>query len=167
MRRQWLFAIVASVALAASGCSYDETDSGTDADNVTARSTSLSPPASADAVLLKTAASPVGTLTVDGEGMTVYVYSPNDENAHENSCDENCLRFWPAVTSVTDSPAVEGIDAVIGTVPGPEGSFQVTVNGKPVHRYLDDQIPGDMLGQGIASLWYMIDASGNPIFSTE
>lgn len=104
---------------------------------------------------------------VDGEGMTVYIYNQDETNAHENSCDENCLRYWPSVTSVTDSPVVEGIDAAISTVPGPEGSFQVTVNGKTVHRYLDDEAPGDMFGQGVADLWFMIDSYGNPIFSTE
>ncbi|OYD71785.1 COG4315 family predicted lipoprotein [Rhodococcus sp. OK302] len=167
MRRQWLFAIVASAALAVSGCSYDATDSGTDADNVTEISTSLSPPAAAGAVLLKTASSPLGTIAVDGEGMTVYTYNPDKENSTSSSCDENCLRHWPAVTSTTDSPVVQGIDAAIGTVPGPDGSFQVTVNGKPVYRYLDDQVPGDMLGQGVGSLWFMIDVSGNPVFATE
>ncbi|TSD45921.1 hypothetical protein FFI94_006905 [Rhodococcus sp. KBS0724] len=167
MRRQWLFAIVASAALAASGCSYDATDSGTDADNVTARPTSLSPPAAAGAVLLKTADSPLGTITVDGEGMTVYIYDPDEEHPTGDSCDESCLRYWPAVTSVTDSPVTEGINAAIGTVPGPEGSFQVTVNGKPVYRYLDDQVPGDMSGQSIGSLWFMIDEFGNPVFATE
>lgn len=167
MRRQWLFAIVASAALAVSGCSYDATDSGTDADNVTEISTSLSPPAAAGAVLLKTASSPLGTIAVDGEGMTVYIYNPDKENSNADSCDENCLRYWPAVTSTTDSPVVQGINAAIGTVPGPEGSFQVTVNGKPVYRYLDDKVPGDMLGQGVGSLWFMIDEYGNPVFATE
>ncbi|MGG7101346.1 COG4315 family predicted lipoprotein [Rhodococcus sp. 24CO] len=167
MRRQWLFAIVASAALAASGCSYDATDSGTDADNVTERPTSLSPPAAAGAVLLKTADSPLGTIAVDGEGMTVYIYDPDEEHPTGDSCDEGCLRHWPAVTSVTDSPVTEGIDAAIGTVPGPDGSFQVTVNGKPVYRYLDDEVPGDMLGQAVGSLWFMIDEFGNPVFTTE
>ena len=145
MRRQWLFATVASTALILTGCSPDALDSGDSADNVTAISTSLSPPAAADAPLLKTADSPLGTIAVDGEGMTVYVYNPDEENSQAGSCDEACLRYWPAVTSVTDSPIVEGIDAVIGTIDGPEGSFQITVNGKPVYRYLDDKVPGDML----------------------
>lgn len=167
MRRQWLFATVASTALILTGCSPDALDSGDSADNVTAISTSLSPPAAADAPLLKTADSPLGTIAVDGEGMTVYVYNPDEENSQAGSCDEACLRYWPAVTSVTDSPIVDGIDAVIDTVDGPEGSFQITVNGKPVYRYLDDKVPGDMLGQSVGSLWWMIDAAGNPVFKTE
>jgi predicted lipoprotein with Yx(FWY)xxD motif len=167
MRRQWLFATVASSALILTGCSPDALDSGDSADNVTAIATSLSPPAAADAPLLKTADSPLGTIAVDGEGMTVYVYNPDEENSQAGSCDEACLRYWPAVTSVTDSPIVEGIDAVIDTVDGPEGSFQITVNGKPVYRYLDDKVPGDMLGQSVGSLWWMIDTAGNPVFKTE
>ncbi len=50
MRRQWLFATIASTALILTGCSPDALDSGGDsADNVTAIATSLSPPAAADA----------------------------------------------------------------------------------------------------------------------
>ena len=89
MRRQWLFATVASTALILTGCSPDALDSGDSADNVTAIATSLSPPAAADAPLLKTADSPLGTIAVDGEGMTVYVYNPDEENSQAGSCDES------------------------------------------------------------------------------
>lgn len=167
MRRQWILAVVTCSACVLVGCAPDATDSGDSADNVTAIATSMSPPAAADAVLLKTTESPLGTIAVDGEGMTVYIYNPDEENSQAGSCEDACLRYWPAVTSVSDSPTVEGIDAVIGTVDGPEGSFQITVNGKPVYRYLDDEVPGDMHGQSVGSLWWMIDEFGNPVFKTD
>src|SRR3546814_17063243 len=99
--------------------------------------------------------------------MTVYVYNPDEENSQAGSCDEACLRYWPAVTSVTDSPIVEGIDAVIDTVDGREGSFQLTVNGKPVYRYIDDKVHRDMLGQSVGSLWRRLDAAEHPVYKTE
>jgi predicted lipoprotein with Yx(FWY)xxD motif len=38
--------------------------------------------------------------------------------------------------------------------------MQLTLNGWPLYYYSKDMAPGDTLGQGVGSVWYVIDATG-------
>ena len=51
----------------------------------------------------------------------------------------------------------------IGTITGVDGELQVTVDGRPVYTYAADQAPGDVSGQGVNGVWYVVAPDGTEI----
>ncbi|HLR46967.1 MAG TPA: hypothetical protein VK092_07390, partial [Deinococcales bacterium] len=101
---------------------------------------------------------------VDGEGRAVYMFTEDEEN--ESNCTEenDCLANWPPVL-VTD-PLVAGQDLdddLLGTLERDEGMVQVTYNGHPLYYYMGDRDEGDLTGQGLNDMWYLVDADGEPL----
>jgi predicted lipoprotein with Yx(FWY)xxD motif len=69
------------------------------------------------------------------------------------------------VDDISQLSAGEGIDAsLLGTVEHPDG-IQVTYNGWPLYFFADDSAPGDVNGQGVGGVWYVLDPTGNAIKS--
>ena len=80
-----------------------------------------------------------------------------------STCADDCLAAWPALTG--PATAGEGVDAaLLGTAPRPDdGSEQVTYNGWPLYYFAQDAAPGDVNGQGVGDIWYVVDPTGTPI----
>jgi len=127
-----------------------------------AGSTGGSAPAAGDATVA-TAESDLGTILVDGEGMTLYLFVPDAQG--ETTCTGDCLANWPAL--IGPATAGEGADeAMLGTTPRPEdGAEQVTYNDWPLYHFGGDAAPGDVNGQELNDNWYVVDPSGNAIES--
>ena len=51
----------------------------------------------------------------------------------------------------------------MGTIATPDGKKQVTINGMPVYYYAKDQAAGDITGQGVGGVWYLVAPSGEMI----
>ena len=41
--------------------------------------------------------------------------------------------------------------------------MQVTINGMPIYYYSKDQAAGDIMGQGVGGVWYLVSPSGEMI----
>ncbi len=94
--------------------------------------------------------------------MTLYLRTSDPPNA--SSCTGGCASTWPPLT-VTGKPNVDSsISAsLISTITRDDGSTQITINGKPLHRYVGDKAPGDTAGEGIANVWYVVAANGQAV----
>ena len=112
-----------------------------------------------------TAEGDLGTFLVDGEGMTLYVFMPDAQGP--STCEDDCLAAWPALAG--PATAGEGADeSMLGTAARPDdGSEQVTYNGWPLYYFAQDAAPGDVNGQGVGDVWYVVDPTGNAIDSDE
>ncbi len=107
--------------------------------------------------------SDLGQILTAADGMTVYLFVPDDQGAP--TCIDACSEQWPPVTvdDVSQIIGGEGIDvSLLGTVEHPEG-IQVTYNGWPLYFFAGDSAPGDINGQGQGGVWYVIDPTGNAI----
>ena len=125
-----------------------------------------SAPASTPAVSapdLKVAESTAGTIVVDGKGMSVYYYTKDIKDSGTSACTGGCLAAWPPVLAAADSPTVDGVTGTVGTIDTPDGKKQLTINGMPLYYYAKDLAPGDILGQGVGSVWYLVAPSGEMI----
>ncbi|MGH2527158.1 MAG: COG4315 family predicted lipoprotein, partial [Actinomycetota bacterium] len=61
----------------------------------------------------------------------------------------------------------EGVDAsLFGTVARDDGIQQVKYNDLPLYRFADDKAAGDVNGQGLGDVWWVLDAAGEPIQKT-
>ena len=113
--------------------------------------------------VLATADSSLGEIIVDGQGMTVYYYSPDVPGSGESTCTDDCLAAWPPVHADCEDPKVEGVTGDVGTIAGNDGELQVTLGGRPLYLYVGDGEPGDVTGQGIDDIWWVMAPDGTEI----
>ena len=113
----------------------------------------------------------LGSVLVDGQGYTLYLFVPDAHSAH-STCTGICAVEWPPLTLPTGTSAPKagpGVDpSLLGTTTRTDGSVQVTYNGWPLYTWPDDISPGQATGQGlnnVGGLWYVVSPQGNPIRS--
>jgi len=113
--------------------------------------------------VLKTADSDLGTIVVDGDGRTVYVFDKDTPGSGTSACSGDCLAKWPAVTADSDSPEVDGVDGDVGTITRDDGTKQVTLAGMPLYLYAADSQAGDVTGQAVGGVWWVVAPDGKKI----
>lgn len=104
--------------------------------------------------------SSLGEIVVDAEGMTVYMFDNDTQGSGTSSCEGQCAENWPAVTTEADAPAVDGVTGEVGTITGVDGATQVTLNGWPLYSFAGDSVPGDLAGQGVNGVWWVLSPAG-------
>lgn len=119
----------------------------------------------AGAVTVATAETSLGEVLVDGEGMTLYLFT--DDTDGTSTCYDQCEANWPPLLVEGEAGVEGGVDeALLGTTERDDGSTQVTYNDWPLYYWVDDAEPGDVNGQGVGGVWYVLDAEGNAVEST-
>jgi predicted lipoprotein with Yx(FWY)xxD motif len=145
---------VALVGLALAGCG--ESGSGSSGGSGGQKAS----PAAAvmDSSSIKTSHSAFGDILVDGSGRTLYLFTQDGTNTNSMSCDAACVKLWPHMKGSPHAGA--GVHAnLIGKTKG-SGPEQVTYAGHPLYYYAKDRKPGDLKGQGIDKIWYVLNAQG-------
>jgi predicted lipoprotein with Yx(FWY)xxD motif len=114
----------------------------------------------AEGVELVLASTDLGDIITDADNRTLYMFMPDDQG--DPTCSGDCAANWPALTG--EASAGSGVDAsLLGTVPALAGGEQVTYNSWPLYYFAADAAPGDINGQGVGGVWYVIGADGEPI----
>ena len=164
MRRTILYSITALVAAATltacGGGSDEETPAAADDTQSSAEETPAQEEMSTD---LGTAETSLGTIVVDGNGMTAYYFLKDVKDSGTSACSGDCLTAWPPITSESDTPTVEGVTGEVGTITGTDGSTQITIDGRPIYTFAQDTAPGDVNGQGVNDVWYVIAPDGSEV----
>ena len=153
---------VAALAVALTGCTTPAAEEPP-ADTGTSTEAETEAPEETSSAVLTTADSPLGEIVVDGEGMTVYMFDNDTQGADVSVCEGECATNWPAVTSDSDSPEVEGVTGEVGTIEGVDGSTQVTLNGWPLYYFIGDEAAGDTNGQAVQDVWWVLTPAGEKI----
>lgn len=162
-------AVLLGTALLLSGCG-DSTESGQEPaasspDNgggYAAPSPTASDTATA-AADLKTAETNLGTIVVDGQGMSLYYFTKDTKGTSTSACTDACLDAWPIAVAAGDTPVLEGVTGEAGTIDSPDGAKQLTLNGMPLYYFAQDTKPGDVTGQGVNDVWYVVTPAGEMI----
>ncbi|MEZ0447495.1 COG4315 family predicted lipoprotein [Cellulomonas sp. ICMP 17802] len=171
MRRTILFSITALVAAAGltacgGGGSGNDTSGGYGSSSPTSESsTPAESPAAAASTDLSTAETSLGTVVVDGKGMTAYFFLKDTKGSGTSACSGDCAAAWPAITTDNATPTVTGVTGEVGTITGTDGKMQITIDGRPIYTFANDKAPGDVNGQGLNSVWYVIAPDGTEIDS--
>jgi predicted lipoprotein with Yx(FWY)xxD motif len=168
------FALVAAatlaVGIAVAGCGGDSSSSAAPASGGTNASSGSSGgygyggggSSSASAVTLKAVSSPLGTILVDQDGKTLYLFEADSKNT--SNCSGGCLNLWPPVMANGKATADSGVTAgMIGTA---TGSSQVTYAGHPLYWFAGDTNAGDTNGEGLDDFggeWYAISPAGTAV----
>jgi predicted lipoprotein with Yx(FWY)xxD motif len=135
----------------------------TAAESPTATETGTATATESATVDLKTASSSKGEIVVDGKGMSVYYFTKDVKDSGKSNCTGDCLVAWPPVLTTNETPKVEGVTGKVGTIDTPDGKKQVTIEGMPVYLWEKDKAPGDVTGQGVGNVWYLVAPDGTMI----
>jgi predicted lipoprotein with Yx(FWY)xxD motif len=155
------------VAVLAAACAADDTGAGGQADATVAPDplvAATDPPEAETAADADTTvavnATDLGDILVDGDGNTLYMFVPDEQGA--STCYDDCEQNWPPLTGT--AAAGDGTDqSLLATVERDDGMSQVTYNDWPLYYFAGDAAAGDTAGQGIGDVWYVLDASGEPV----
>jgi predicted lipoprotein with Yx(FWY)xxD motif len=116
------------------------------------------PPGPVSVEVAKTSA---GQVLADGNGMTFYVYLP--DNLDDPQCVDACTNTWLPVYVTGTPKAGAGVGKdVIGTMKR-DGNQQLTLGGQPAYWFAGDANPGDTNGQGVDNLWYLVAPDGSRV----
>jgi predicted lipoprotein with Yx(FWY)xxD motif len=164
-------ALTLALSVAACGGSDDNnataaTPASTTVSPTTASPTTASPTgSSASATVDTTSAGGLGTILVDSQGDTLYVF--DKDTGTQSTCSGACAQSWPPLRASGKPTAGAGATAsMLGTTPRSDGKPQVTYNGHPLYTFTADQGPGQTNGQGVTAFgapWYVISPSGDQI----
>ena len=101
----------------------------------------------------------LGSYVVDDNNKTLYMF--NKDTSDTSNCYNRCAAVWPPLLTNGAPLSGTGLDASkLGTITRKEGTMQVTYNHWPLYYYAKDANPGDTVGQGINSVWYVVGADG-------
>jgi predicted lipoprotein with Yx(FWY)xxD motif len=151
-------AAIPLVALAVAGCGGDDDDQATAA--------SLpKTPRGASATIGLANAQGLGSILVDSQGHTVYMFKK--DTGPTSRCSGECAVDWPPVTTKGKPKVGSGVTAnEVGTTSRSDGKTQVTYNGHPLYLFAGDSSAGDTNGQGISAFgarWYVLSPAGNQV----
>jgi predicted lipoprotein with Yx(FWY)xxD motif len=166
-----LVAALAPVGIGACGSADQTDDARPRATAATPTRTALptrtaQPKAGDGRASLKVGRSRFGPIVVDARGRTLYFFTQDKPRRALCTSDYlNCTTAWPPLMTAGRPRGEAGVKTrLIGSLDRkkPAGS-QVTYNHHLLYRYIDDEHPGDVNGQGLYDYWYVVSPSGRPI----
>jgi predicted lipoprotein with Yx(FWY)xxD motif len=170
MSRGWVIRGVLLAALAPVGmeaCGSSDTNSAADPPASTAEPTPTARPKATDGpASVKVGQSRLGPILVDANGRTLYLFTQDKPRRALCTSDYlNCTTSWPPLMTTGRPDGQTGVKTgLLGSLhrTKPSGS-QVSYNHHPLYRYIEDERPGDIKGQGMFDYWYVLSPSGRPI----
>lgn len=115
---------------------------------------------SATGTEVTTADTELGTILVDGDGMTLYLFT--NDSPGMSSCTGDCLVAWPILEG--EPTAGEGVDeGLLGSIEREDGTVQATYDDWPLYYFAQDTAPGDVTGQGANDVWFVLTPDGEMV----
>ena len=147
-------ALLAALTVAVAACGgNDDQGSGTAA---TAAPTTAAAQGGGGATV-SVATSKLGDILVDAQGRTLYAFTK--DKGDQSMCSGQCAQNWPALTGT--ATAGTGVQAgLLSTAKQANGSTQVTYGGMPLYYFAGDAKPGDVNGQGVGKVWFVVGGDG-------
>jgi predicted lipoprotein with Yx(FWY)xxD motif len=119
-------------------------------------------PAATGGTTVAVATVPAGDVLVDGEGRTLYVLTK--DQGDQTACTGECATNWPALKSDAAPAAGTGVDAAkLAVAKQADGTSQVTYDGMLLYYFAGDSKAGDVNGQGVGDVWWMLSPDGQQI----
>lgn len=113
--------------------------------------------------VVQTAETALGTILVDADCRALYGFTADVDG--ESTCVEGCATAWPPLLVAGEEvPEVaEGLDAsLFSVVEHPLGPM-LRVGDWPLYYFASDVAPGDLNGQGVNDVWFVVAPDGTLI----
>ena len=108
-----------------------------------------------DGVPVETRDTSLGTILTDTDGMTLYLYTRDDKGV--SNCYDRCAQNWPPLEA---SSSAEGAGK-FSVIERRDGTHQWAYDGDPLYLWVNDKQPGDVTGQGVGDVWFVIEAESS------
>lgn len=148
--KKWMVFSVFMMVIVLAACGNEAKDSPE-------KDQAVSGTADEKAVTLKLLESePLGEYLADSKGMALY-YFKNDKSGKSN-CMGDCLKKWPPFME-SDFAVPKGFEENdFGTIQREDtGEEQVTYKGFPLYYFANDKAAGDVNGEGVKNVWYIVN----------
>jgi predicted lipoprotein with Yx(FWY)xxD motif len=150
----------AAVAAILAGCGGGDSPSATAGSGY-----SPAKPAGTTTTKVATARTKLGTVLVDGQGRTLYLFEK--DKGPTSTCYGACASAWPPLPAGAQGARATGVPAAkLAATKRTDGKAEVTYAGHPLYTYAGDAKPGDVQGQGLDQFgaeWYAVAPSGRKI----
>ncbi len=105
-----------------------------------------------------------GQILVDGEGMTLYGFIPDQDADGEPTCYDACAVAWPPLLETDEVTVGAGLDdSSFDLAERTDGGMQVRIGDLPLYYWASDSAPGDTTGQGVGGNWFVVSPAGELI----
>ncbi len=121
-------------------------------------------PAATGATIMLGKNDALGSFLVDDKNMTLYLFTKDTPNT--SNCYDKCAKAWPPLLTTGAAVGKDGVDASkLGTTNRTDGSVQVTYNGWPLYYFVKDSKPGDVTGEDVGKVWYVVSSTGEQVMA--
>ncbi|MGN6030803.1 MAG: COG4315 family predicted lipoprotein [Thermomicrobiales bacterium] len=96
----------------------------------------------------------LGTILVDGKGMTLYLFTKDEKG--KSTCYDTCAANWPPLTAEEPLTLPDGVEGTLTLIDRTDGTKQVAYNDIPLYLWVKDTKPGDTTGQDVGEVWYVV-----------
>lgn len=96
----------------------------------------------------------LGDVLTDEAGMTLYIFTR--DMAGVSNCSGGCAANWPPFMAADDATA----GGKFSLVTRGDGGQQWAYEGMPLYYWVGDSKPGDVTGQGVNNVWFVVPVSG-------
>jgi predicted lipoprotein with Yx(FWY)xxD motif len=135
-----------------------------EAPSESAAAESPSEPAAAGGPTVNLGDTSLGSVLVDGDGKTLYIFTPDAASAGKSVCNGDCAAAWPPLLGDAAPTLGTGLEAGdFTTITRDDGATQIAFYGMPLYYFAADAAAGDVKGQGLNDKWYVVGADGTPI----
>src|SRR5690554_5506421 len=93
----------------------------------------------------------LGNVLTDKEGMTLYIFTRDSTGV--SNCAGNCAVNWPFFMAADDATA----SGKFSVITRGDGSRQWAYDGMPLYYWIGDTQPGDVNGQGVNDVWFVVE----------
>ncbi|USZ73313.1 COG4315 family predicted lipoprotein [Natronosalvus halobius] len=105
----------------------------------------------------------LGDILVGPEGLTLYNFDQDTQDEMASTCYEGCAEAWPPLTVEGEPTTGDGVSATLTTFERDDGETQVATDGWPLYYFASDEEPGDVNGQGVNDVWWVLAPDGTPV----
>lgn len=106
-----------------------------------------------------------GDILVDGDGLTLYMFDADEQGSGTSACYDDCEDAWPPLSG--EAAGGDGVTAELSTFEREDGTTQVAADGWPLYYFASDASPGDVNGQGVNDVWWLVGPDGAKITEEE
>jgi predicted lipoprotein with Yx(FWY)xxD motif len=103
----------------------------------------------------------IGDYLVDAKGMTLYYFTK--DTVGKSNATAPVIANWPIFYTASIVVPSNLNSSDFGTIAGFNGQTQTTYKGWPLYYYIKDQAAGDILGQGVGGVWFVISPQSVPL----
>ncbi|MDD1679941.1 MAG: hypothetical protein LUO93_12255 [Methanomicrobiales archaeon] len=121
--------------------------------------TMTTPPATTPSgtATVMTASSSKGTILIDSRGITLYYFGTDIPGSGTSACtSSSCTALWPPFSPASVVVNAPLVASDFQTVTRSDGMKQTTYRGWPLYYYQSDHTAGDVNGDGVLGIWYVM-----------